>query len=256
MIRNELAGGAFVALGGWIDLARLKALLYLLAARDDELVAPAQLLSVERLVGTPPEQIRIDLAPCRHLGLFMGRNVLREHWPAVAQWLGESEGGRAEIIEGILETGDVMAKTNNKAPADNGEIDLTISPEQVCFIIIKAREYDAKEAVVEPDPGSNPSDDKDVEILEDYGDDPVVEEITAFIDAMSEDEQIDLVALAWLGRDDTTAADWPTVRAEAAEAHNARTAEYLLGTPNLGDLLEEGLTMLGFSCEDTEMGRL
>ena len=149
-----------------------------------------------------------------------------------------------------------MAKANNGASAEDGDIELTVSPEQVCFIIIKAREFDAKEDEVEPDPGSNPSDDKDVEVLEDYGDDPAVEEITAFIDAMSEDEQIDLVALAWLGRDDTTAADWPSVRAEAADAHNARTASYLLGMPNLGDLLEEGLSMLGFSCEDTEMGRL
>ncbi len=44
----------------------------------------------------------------------------------------------------------------------------------------------------------------------------------------------------WLGRDDYTAADWDSVREEAASAHNNRTAEYLLGTPNLGDLLEKG----------------
>lgn len=149
-----------------------------------------------------------------------------------------------------------MAKANNSAPADGSNVDLAISPEKVCFIIIKAREYDAKEDVIEPDPGSNPSDDKDVEILEDYGDDPVVEEITSLIGSLSEDEQIDLVAIAWLGRNDYTAADWPTVREEAAGAHNERTAEYLLGMPNLGDVLEEGLSMLGFSCEDYEMGRL
>ena len=149
-----------------------------------------------------------------------------------------------------------MAKAKNHAPADNGDIDLTISPEKVCFVIIKAREYDAKEEVDEPDPGSNPSDDKDVEILEDYADDPVVEEITSLINSMSEDEQIDLVTMAWLGRDDHTAVDWPEVRKEAAEAHNDRTAAYLLGIPDLGDILEEGLSMLGFSCEDVEMGRL
>ena len=41
------------------------------------------------------------------------------------------------------------------------ESPLTISPEKVCFIIIKAKEFDAKDEVTEPDPGSNPSDDKD-----------------------------------------------------------------------------------------------
>ena len=149
-----------------------------------------------------------------------------------------------------------MAKANNHAPADNDDVDLAISPEKVCFIIIKAREFDAKEEIDEPDPGSNPSDDKDVEVLEDYGDDPVVEEIASLINSMSVDEQIDLVAIAWLGRDDNTVQDWADLRQEAADAHNNRTAAYLLGIPDLGDLLEEGLSMLGFSCEDDEMGRL
>ncbi|WP_374447801.1 DUF3775 domain-containing protein [Stella sp.] len=134
--------------------------------------------------------------------------------------------------------------------------ELSISPEKVCFVIVKAREFDAKDAVTEPDPGSNPSDDKDVSVLEDHSDDPVVEELTAFIDSLSEDEQIDLVALAWLGRDDYSAEDWAEVRAEAADAHNARTAEYLLGIPLLGDFLEEGLSQLGHSCEEFEMDRL
>jgi hypothetical protein len=33
---------------------------------------------------------------------------------------------------------------------------LAISPEKVCFIIVKAREFDAKDEVTDPDPGSNP----------------------------------------------------------------------------------------------------
>jgi poly(3-hydroxybutyrate) depolymerase len=89
--RNELAGGEFIALGERIDLARLRTPLYLLGARDDELVAPAQLLALAHLAGTAPDQIRTDLAPCRHLGLFMGRNVLHVHWSAVARWLAGSD---------------------------------------------------------------------------------------------------------------------------------------------------------------------
>lgn len=76
------------------------------------------------------------------------------------------------------------------------------------------------------------------------------------INSLSEDEQIDLVALAWLGRDDHEAADWPTVREEAVRAHNRRTSSYLLGMPQLGDFLEEGFSMLGYSCEDFEIERL
>jgi hypothetical protein len=133
---------------------------------------------------------------------------------------------------------------------------LTISPEKVCFVIFKAKEYDAKDEVTDPDSGSNPSDDKDIAVLEEHEDDPVVEELTSFINSLSEDEQVDLVTLAWLGRDDYSSSDWPTVREEAQRAHNRRTAEYLLGMPLVGDYLEEGLSMLGYSCEDYEIGRL
>ena len=142
-------------------------------------------------------------------------------------------------------------------PPGDDEEPLTISPEQVCFIIVKAREFDAKDEVTDPDPGSNPSDDRDAAILEDHSDDPVVEELTSFINALSDDAQVDLVALAWLGRDDYSASDWQDVRAEAADAHNRRTtAQYLLGLPLLGDFLEEGLSMLGYSCEEFEIERL
>ena len=136
------------------------------------------------------------------------------------------------------------------------EVTLAISPEKVCFIIVKAREFDAKDQVTEPDPASNPSDDKELAVLEDHRDDPAVDEIRSLIDCLSEDEQIDLVALMWLGRDDYSANEWPSVREEAARAHNARTAEYLLGTPLVADFLEEGLSKLGYSCEDFEIDRL
>ena len=73
-----------------------------------------------------------------------------------------------------------MAQAPDEAENPGGEDDdlLTISPEKVCFVIIKAREFDAKDEVTEPDPGSNPSDDRDAAVLEDHLDDPVLEELT------------------------------------------------------------------------------
>jgi len=122
-----------------------------------------------------------------------------------------------------------VKSSQTEMPADEEAATLAISPEKVCFIIMKAREFDAKDEVTEPDPGSNPSDDKHAAVLEDHSDDPVVEELTSLINSLSEDEQIDLVALMWLGRDDYSATDWPTVREEAARAHNERTANYARG---------------------------
>jgi poly(3-hydroxyalkanoate) synthetase len=85
--RNEIAAGTFAALGQSIDLKKMKAPLFLLAARDDELVTPPQLFAVERLVGTAPRDIRKITADCRHLGLFMGKRALREVWPRIVDWL-------------------------------------------------------------------------------------------------------------------------------------------------------------------------
>lgn len=127
--------------------------------------------------------------------------------------------------------------------------ELSISPDKVCYIIVKAREFDAKDVVTDPDDSSNATDDAMVSVLEDHKDDPVVQEISAAIFGMSEDEQIDLVTLSWLGRGDGTVADWSELRAEAARAHNKRTAAYLLGMPLLPDYLEEGLAQFGMSCE-------
>lgn len=87
--RNELAAGEFVALGQRIDLKAMRAPLYLLAARYDELVAPAQLFATEHLVGTAAPDLCKATAPCRHLGLFMGKRILRDVWPGVVRWLQE-----------------------------------------------------------------------------------------------------------------------------------------------------------------------
>jgi hypothetical protein len=128
--------------------------------------------------------------------------------------------------------------------------DLSVSAEKVCFVIAKAREFDAKDELTDPDDASNATDDAMISVLEDHRDDPVVQEIAAVIHAMSFDEQIDLVTLAWLGRGDGSLEDWNELRAEAARAHNNRTASYLLGMPLLGDYLEEALAEFGISCEE------
>ena len=128
--------------------------------------------------------------------------------------------------------------------------ELMISAEKVGYLIEKAREFDVKEGNSDPDSGSNGSDDNMVDVLEDNGGDPVVREISGFINALTEDEQIDLVALMRLGRGDGTLDEWKDLRREAAEGRNGRTASYLLGEPMLGDLLAEGLDEFGISWAD------
>ncbi|MDI4232621.1 DUF3775 domain-containing protein [Bradyrhizobium sp. 31Argb] len=129
---------------------------------------------------------------------------------------------------------------------------ITISSAKVAAILAKARQFDVKDAVTDPEPASNASDDAMLSVLEDHRDDPVSGELTAIIRGLNEDEQVDLVTLTWLGRGDGELDEWDDLRAEAAHAHNRRTAEYLLGMPLLGDYLEEALSQFGHSVEEFE----
>jgi uncharacterized protein DUF3775 len=128
--------------------------------------------------------------------------------------------------------------------------ELSISAEKVGFLIEKAREFDVKEAASDPDSGSNAADDCMIDVLEDNGNDPVVREITGFINALTEDEQLDLMALMRLGRGDGTIEEWSDLRREAAETRDRHVARTLLGEPMLGDLLAEGLGAFGLSWAD------
>ena len=144
------------------------------------------------------------------------------------------------------------SRSTARPPADAGAKTpaLAISAEKVAYIIAKAREFDVKDVVTDPDSGSNAVDDAMLSVLEDHSDDPVVAELRAAIFGLNEDEQVDLVTLAWLGRGDGGVEDWDDLRAEAARAHNRRTASYLLGMPLLSDYLEEGLSQLGIAYDE------
>ncbi|MDP6389090.1 MAG: DUF3775 domain-containing protein [Alphaproteobacteria bacterium] len=131
-----------------------------------------------------------------------------------------------------------------------------LNPEKVFYIIVKARGFDVKVDPLESNPGTVASNDDDRDVLEDFADDATFDELTGAIDALNEDEVIELVALTWTGRGDYTADQWPDAVAEARRAHNDRTAAYLTGIPLLGDYLEEGLSVLGYSCEEYEAARL
>jgi Protein of unknown function (DUF3775) len=133
---------------------------------------------------------------------------------------------------------------------------LEMDTDKICFIVVKAREFDVKEDVVEPDYGSNAADDDFRQVLESYPDDPTFDELKQAIDDLNVDEQCELVALTWVGRGDYDADEWDEALAAARAAHNKHTAAYLIGTPLLPDFLEEGLAAFDLSCQDFEMGHL
>jgi uncharacterized protein DUF3775 len=137
---------------------------------------------------------------------------------------------------------------------DDNANELTISPETAFYIIVKAREFDEQVAPSDPESGSNPSDDRAVDVLEEDVDDTVEQELDAALASLNVDEQLDLMALTWLGRGDFTS--FAEARKEADEMRDKHIAVYLKGTPKLGDYVEEGLAQLGYSLEEFEKNRL
>jgi hypothetical protein len=143
-----------------------------------------------------------------------------------------------------------MPLTAKSAATDTDSIELGIATDRVCFIIARARQFDAKEGNSDPNSGSDAVDDGFTDILEDKPDDPVYRELVGFINGLDIDEQLTLVALAWLGRGTYDKSEWSEAISTARQEHNKRTGQYLLGLPLLGDYLEEGLSQFGLSCSD------
>lgn len=128
-------------------------------------------------------------------------------------------------------------------------MELSISLETVCRIIIRAREFEAQVPAVDPDDGSNPTDDGDVEVLEDENNSAVEEELITTIDDLAEDEQQELVALALVGRGTFDASEWEDAMETAADEMRD-VSGYLLGLPMLSSFLEAGLAAFDMSCDD------
>lgn len=137
---------------------------------------------------------------------------------------------------------------------DDRSDELAVSPEKAFFIVVKAREFDEQVAPTDPDSGSNPTDDRSVDVLEEQADNPVVQELQAAFAGLNVDELLDLLALTWLGRGDF--GSFAQARQEAEDMREKHIPRYLLGTPLLGDYLEEGLSQLGYSLEGFEVNRL
>ena len=84
---NEIAKGEFKALGRKICLKDIRAPLFVLAGKRDDIAPTRQALRVLELVGTPKARKRAVSVETGHLALFMGRQVLQREWRMIAGWL-------------------------------------------------------------------------------------------------------------------------------------------------------------------------
>jgi uncharacterized NAD-dependent epimerase/dehydratase family protein len=119
---------------------------------------------------------------------------------------------------------------------------MEIALDTVCFVIAKARELVIDE--------ERDVDDEDEEETSAFASSPEVDDLREFIENLNEDEQAELVAIAWIGHGTFTGEDWDEAVDAALEEHPKAAADYLLTLPLLAEDLESGLGELGLECED------
>lgn len=130
---------------------------------------------------------------------------------------------------------------------------LSIPVEAVCRIILRAREYEVLVPESDPDDSSAAIDDGAVDVLEDGLDEdgdanPAEAELRAAIDDLNEDEQLELIALALIGRGDFEAAEWSEA-VEAAGDEATDIADWALDQPTFSTDLENGLSAFDLNCD-------
>jgi hypothetical protein len=130
---------------------------------------------------------------------------------------------------------------------------LDIAPEKVGFVILKAREFDAKVAPFdEGDPETSDEQEGTDGVLENRAHDPTVRELRGFLGGLNDDEKANLVAIAWIGRGAYEPEEWNEAMGVALHQATTPTAAYLLGDPLIADYLEEGMSLLGFEMAPIE----
>jgi poly(3-hydroxyalkanoate) synthetase len=82
---NALVRGELEIEGARVSLERIDMPLNLLAGAADHITPPDQVFALAEVASTPPDEIVRDVTPGGHLGLFMGHQALRDHWPALLE---------------------------------------------------------------------------------------------------------------------------------------------------------------------------
>ena len=133
----------------------------------------------------------------------------------------------------------------------NDRVTLELNPETVGYVANLAREFQEQASM--RDQSVNEAGDWKEGASGDYQDDPIHSELKTTIEDLEPDQQVQLVALMWLGRGSFTSAEWANALKEAGDNWTPKSADYLIGTPLLADYLEEGLSQLEYHHEDFEV---
>jgi hypothetical protein len=129
-------------------------------------------------------------------------------------------------------------------------MELSVSLETVCRLIVRARELEAQVPAIEADDEPNPEDtDDDRAVLEDEANEAIEAEVMAALEDLADDEVAEVLALAWIGHGTYDVSEWDEALEQAQDDAGDRVIDQLLDMPTLAADLEAGLAAFDISCE-------
>ncbi|MDP3493256.1 MAG: DUF3775 domain-containing protein [Hyphomonadaceae bacterium] len=117
-----------------------------------------------------------------------------------------------------------------------------VSLERLAEIVLLARQRDSDTRSMADGDGAES---KSVEMAPRRRDEKVMHELREAISALPRDEQVVLIALAWIGRGDFGSHEFDEALTRAFDRRDGLPADYLLSLPMLGDVLELGVKSCG-----------
>ena len=129
-------------------------------------------------------------------------------------------------------------------------MELSVSLDVICRLIVRARELEAQVPAIETDEEEDPQDTDDrLSVIEDDANEAVEAELIAALDDLGDDQIAEILALAWIGRGTYDASEWEDALEEASDADAESPADQLLDMPMLAAYLDAGLAAFDLSCE-------
>lgn len=125
---------------------------------------------------------------------------------------------------------------------------LEINVDTISNIIKKAREIDIGDEVFNKD-NMYVSDESSQLMLAEYQDNLDYLELKNLINDLEPDQQLDVIALMYIGRGDFDKSEWESALKQASTIPQHKRADYLISKAMLADYLNEGLAIFNYAEE-------
>jgi hypothetical protein len=129
-------------------------------------------------------------------------------------------------------------------------MELSTPLDMICRIVQRAREVDALVPVTDVDPDEDPIDHDDVLApLEEENNETVEVELLAVLEDLAEDQIVEVLALALVGRGTYDVGEWEEALEVAGDLDEPPPIDQLMEMPMLAACLEAGLAAFDLSCD-------